>query len=158
VWHQYQIVLLLDEIRLETYLLPHPVHPGLLRPPSGSPFDGCRPGHGLLVLSLVLLVLLRFWKLAAAKLLSSSSDSPSDLVPNNENFHGLLLALALPDCSGWLLRQEGEVPGCSSADTKFLLAGCSNGTIVAAAEGTTSDTAACANADADADVLEGDLA
>jgi hypothetical protein len=58
-WHQYQIILLLDEIRLETYLLPHPEHPGLFRPPSGSPFHGCRPDHGLLVLTMALLVLLR---------------------------------------------------------------------------------------------------
>jgi hypothetical protein len=57
--HKYQIVLLLDRIQLETYLLPHLVHLGLLRPPSGSPFHGCRPGHDLLVLAVVFLVLLR---------------------------------------------------------------------------------------------------
>jgi hypothetical protein len=58
VWHQYQIVLLLGRIRLETYLLPRPEHPGLPGPPGDSPFHGCRPDHGLLVLAVVLLVLL----------------------------------------------------------------------------------------------------
>jgi hypothetical protein len=58
VWHQYQIVLLLGRIRLETYLLPRPKHPRLLRPPGDSSFHGCRPNHGLLVLVVVLLVLL----------------------------------------------------------------------------------------------------
>ena len=47
------------------------------------------------------------------------------------------------------------MPGCSVAGIDFLLVGCSN---AAAAEGTTSDTAAGASADADAGVLEGDLA
>jgi hypothetical protein len=58
VWHQYQIVLLLARIRLEIDLLPRPEHPGLLRPPGGPPFHGCRPYHGLLVLALALHVLL----------------------------------------------------------------------------------------------------
>jgi hypothetical protein len=44
---------------LETYLLPRPEHPGLLRSPRGSPFHGCKPDHGLLVLVVVLLVLLK---------------------------------------------------------------------------------------------------
>jgi hypothetical protein len=57
-WHQYQIVLLMGRIRLETYLLPCPKHPGLLWPPGDSPFHGCRLDHGLLVLAVVLLVLL----------------------------------------------------------------------------------------------------
>jgi hypothetical protein len=58
VWHQYQIVLLMGRIQLETYLLPHPEHPGLLWPLGDSPFHGCRPDHGLLALAVVLLVLL----------------------------------------------------------------------------------------------------
>jgi hypothetical protein len=58
VWHKYQIVLLMGRIRLETYLLPRPEHPRLLRPLGDSPFHGCRPDHGLLVLAVVLLVLL----------------------------------------------------------------------------------------------------
>ena len=82
------------------------------------------------------------------------NNQPSDLVPHSRNIHDLLLALALPDCSSWLLRQEGEVSGCSDAGTEFLLARCSNGTATAAAEGTASDTAAGADADAGA----GDLA
>ena len=51
------------------------------------------------------------------------------------------------------------MPGCSVVDTDFLLTCCSDGTDVAA-EGTVSDTAAGAGADAGAgvDVLEGDLA
>ena len=93
--------------------------------------------------------------MAADELLSSCSDSPSDLVPHYGNIHDLLHALALSGCSGWLLGQEGEVPGCSGAGTDFLLTGCSDGT-AAATEGTASDTVA--GADTDAGVLEGDLA
>jgi hypothetical protein len=103
VWHQSQILLLLDGIRLETCLLPHLVHPGLLRPPSDSPFHGCKPGHGLLMLAMVLLVLLGCWKLVAAGLLSSGNATPSGLVPHNGNIFGLLLALMLPGYSDWLL-------------------------------------------------------
>jgi hypothetical protein len=87
---------------------------------------------------------------------SLGNDLPSDLVPHSGNIHVLLLALALPDCSGWLLEHEGEVPGCSGAGTDSLLAGCSNGTAAAAAEGTASDIAA--SADADAGTGSGDLA
>jgi hypothetical protein len=54
-----------------------------------------------------------------------------------------------------LLGQEGEVPGCSGAGTDFLLAGCSGGIVVAAADKTASDTA---NAGADVDAGAGDLA
>jgi hypothetical protein len=70
----------------------------------------------------------------------------------------LLLALELLGCSGWLLGQEGEVPGCSNVGTDFLLAGCSDSTAAAAAEGTVSNTAADVDADADAGDLEGDPA
>jgi hypothetical protein len=66
---------------------------------------------------------------------------------------GLLLALELLGCSGWLLGQEGELPGYSDADTDFLPTGYSIGTVAAAKE-TTSNTAAGADADAGA----GDLA
>jgi hypothetical protein len=55
--------------------------------------------------------------------------------------------------SGWVLRQEGELPGCSGTGTNFLQAGCSNGT-AAAGEETASGTSAGADADAGA----GDLA
>jgi hypothetical protein len=104
------------------------------------------------VLVVVLLVLLRCWKLAVAELLSLGNDSPNGLVPHSGNIHSLLLALALSSCSGWLLGQEGEVPGCSVSGTGFLPVGCSGGT--AAAEGTASGTAV----DAGAGVLEGDSA
>ena len=53
--------------------------------------------------------------------------------------------------SGWLLGQEGELPGYSDASTGFLQVGCSDGTDVAAEE-TTSGSGA------DAGDLEGDLA
>jgi hypothetical protein len=79
------------------------------------------------------------------------SDLPSHLVPHSGNIHDLLLALALPDCSGWLLGQESEVPGCYGASIDFLLAGCYDGIATADAEGTTSDTTAGADAGADAD-------
>jgi hypothetical protein len=55
-------------------------------------------------------------------------------------------------CSGWLLGQEGEVPGCSNADIDFLPAGCCGGT--ATAEKTASSTAVGSDDDAGA----GDLA
>jgi hypothetical protein len=57
---------------------------------------------------------------------------------------GLLLALEMLGCSGWLLGSEGEVPGCS------------DGIAIAVAEETASDIAA--DADAGAGDLEGDLA
>jgi hypothetical protein len=63
---------------------------------------------------------------------------------------GLLLALELLGCSGWLLGQEGELSGCCDAGTDSVLVGCSNDT--AAAEETASGTATGADADA------GDLA
>jgi hypothetical protein len=85
------------------------------------------------------------------------NDPPSDFVPHSENIHGLLFALELLGCSGWLLGQEGEVPGCSDVGTDFLPAGCSDGT-AAVVEGTASDIAAGADADAGAGDLEGDLA
>jgi hypothetical protein len=49
------------------------------------------------------------WELAAAELLSLGNGSPSSLVPHSGNTRGLLLALELLGCSGWLLVQEG---GC----------------------------------------------
>jgi hypothetical protein len=65
--------------------------------------------------------------------------------------HDLLLALELLGYSGWLLGQEGEMPGYSDAGTDFLQVGCSNSTAAAAEE-----TASGTGADADADA--GDLA
>jgi hypothetical protein len=66
---------------------------------------------------------------------------------------GLLLALGLFGCSGWLLGQEGELPSCSDADTDSLPVGCSDDTTAAAQE-TTSGTGAGDDDDAGA----GDLA
>jgi hypothetical protein len=66
--------------------------------------------------------------------------------------HDLLLVLGLLGHSGWLLGQEGELPGCSDAGTDFLQTGCSDVTVAAAAEETSSGTGADADADA------GDLA
>jgi hypothetical protein len=63
--------------------------------------------------------------------------------------HDLPLVLVLLGHSGWVLGQEGELPGCSDAGTDFLPAGCSNGT-AAAAEETTSGTGAGVDADAGA--------
>ena len=68
---------------------------------------------------------------------------------------GLLLALELLGCSGWLLGQEDELPGCSDADSDFLPAGCSDGTADAAA---TAETASGTGAGADVDAGVGDLA
>jgi hypothetical protein len=82
------------------------------------------------------------------------NDPPSDLVPHSGNIHDILLALALPNCFGWLLGQEGEVSGCSEASTDFLLTGCSDGTVVVATEGTASDTAASADVDAEAGAID----
>jgi hypothetical protein len=65
--------------------------------------------------------------------------------------HDLLLVLELLGHSGWVLGQEGELPGYSNVGTGFLLVECSNGT-AAAAEETASGTGA------DADVDAGDLA
>jgi hypothetical protein len=55
--------------------------------------------------------------------------------------------LVLPDCSGWLLEREDEVPADSASETDLLLTGCS-GDSTAGAEGTAFETAA---ADVDAD-------
>jgi hypothetical protein len=68
--------------------------------------------------------------------------------------HYLLLALWLLGHSGWLLGQEGELPGCSDAGTDFLPTGCSDSTAVAAAE----EFASATSADADASAGAGDLA
>jgi hypothetical protein len=102
VWHQYQIILPLDGIRLETYLPPHPEHPRLVRPPGGSPFDGCRPDHGCCLLFAMHSAWQGHWELAA-ELLSLGNGSPNGLVPHNGNMHGLHLALELLGCSSWLL-------------------------------------------------------
>jgi hypothetical protein len=154
--HQYQIALLRDEIRLRTYLLPHLVHPGSLRPPSGSPFHGCTLGHDCLLPAAVHLALLEHWGWSAAAPSSLGTASPSGLVLHSESILCLLLVLGMLGCSDLLLGQKGEVPGCSAFDTDYLPAGCSDDT--AAAVGTASETAADADADFDADIPMGDQA
>jgi hypothetical protein len=61
--------------------------------------------------------------------------------------------LGLLGHSGWLLGQEGELPGCSDAGTDFLPAECSDGTAATAKE-----TASHTSVGADADAGAGDLA
>jgi hypothetical protein len=75
------------------------------------------------------------------------SSLPSGFVLHNRNMHDLPLALGLLGHSGWVLGQEGELPGCSDAGTDFLQVGCSNGT-AAAAEETASGTGVDADAGA----------
>jgi hypothetical protein len=151
--HQYQIVLLLDEIRLRTYLLPYLVHPRSLRHPSGSPFHGCTHGHAYLLPVEVHLALLEHWGLSAAAPSSLGNASPSGLVLHSGSILCLLLVLGLLGCSDSLLGQEGEVPGCSASDTGYLSAGCSDDT--AAAEGTASETAPSTSVDSDAGIPMG---
>jgi hypothetical protein len=154
--HQYQIALLRNEIRLRTYLLPHLVHPGLLRPPSGSPFHGCTLGHDCLLPAAVHLALLEHWGWSAAAPSSLGTASPSGLVLHSGNILCLLLVLGLPGCSDLLWGQEGEVPGCSVSDADYLPAGYSDDT--AAVVGTASETVVDADADSDADIPVGDQA
>jgi hypothetical protein len=67
--------------------------------------------------------------------------------------HDLLLALELLGCSGWLLGQEGKVPGCSDADIDFLPAGCSDDTASDAEEAASDTAAAGSGTDTGADDL-----
>jgi hypothetical protein len=53
--------------------------------------------------------------------------------------------VGLLGCSGWLLGQEGELPGCSDADTDFVPTGCFDDT-AAIAEETASGTATVGSA------------
>jgi hypothetical protein len=96
---------------------------------------------------------IRSWLLLSCFLWEMIRGSPNGLVHHSGNMHDFLLELALLDCSGWLLGQEDELPGCSDAGIDFLFAGCSDGT--AAAQETASGTAA---AGSDTDAGAGDLA
>jgi hypothetical protein len=74
------------------------------------------------------------------------SSSPSGFVLHNRSTHDLQLELELLGYSGWLLGQEGELPGYSDAGTDFLPIGCSDGTAAAVvAEETASSTGAGAD-------------
>jgi hypothetical protein len=91
--------------------------------------------------------------LVAAELLSLGNDSPNGLFPTVETCTTSSL-LALLGCSGWLLGQEGEVPGCSDADIDFLPAGCSDSTAVAAEETASGTAVAGSDADVGAGVVD----
>jgi hypothetical protein len=67
-----------------------------------------------------LLVLLVYWLLVTAELLSLDSSSPSDFGLHSRSMHDLLLALEPLGYSGWLLGQEGKLPGYSDTGTDFL--------------------------------------
>jgi hypothetical protein len=97
----------------------------LCRPPGGSPFHTEHKAvHGCLHHAEVHFVLQGHWELTDVELFSLGNESPNNLVPHSGNICNLLLALELLGCSDWLLGQEGEVPGCSVADTGFLPASC----------------------------------
>jgi hypothetical protein len=67
--------------------------------------------------------------------------SPNGLALHNGNMLCFRLELVLPDCSGWLLGREDEVPAYSASETDLLLTGCSDDS-AAGAEGTAFGTAA----------------
>jgi hypothetical protein len=143
---QYQITLLQDGIRLETYILSCLLFLGLLQPPNDLVSHGCSvSGHNCLLLDEVHSASLGHWRLTAAELPSSDNASPNGLTLHNGSILCLLLALGLLDCSRWLLGQEDEVSADSASRTDFLLSDCSGST--ADGEGTASRTAAEAGAD-----------
>jgi hypothetical protein len=86
---------------------------------------------------------------AAVEPSSLDNASPNGPALHNGSILYLLLALGLLDCSSWLLGQEDEVPNYSASGTDFLPASCSEDT---AAEGTSSKTAAEADAGSIADI------
>jgi hypothetical protein len=119
-------------------------------PPGGSPFHiGHEAAHGCCLLVAMHSAWQGHWELAAAELLSLGNDSPNGHVPHSGNMR-VLLVLELLGCSGWLLGQEGEVPGCSDTGTDFLPAGCTNGTTAAGEETASGTPAAGSSADAGA--------
>jgi hypothetical protein len=112
--------------------------------------------HDYLLPVEVHLALPEHWGLPAVAPSSLGNASPSGLALHSGSILCLLLVLGLLGCSDSLLRQEGEVPGCSASDTGYLPAGCSDDT--AAAVGTASETAADTGANSDADIPVGDHA
>jgi hypothetical protein len=121
VLFQYQITVLQDGIRLETYLLSCLVFPGLLRPPNGSVSHGCRASErGCLIQAEAHSSSLGHWGLTIAKLHSLDNASPKGLALHNGSILYLLLALGLLDCSGWLLWQEDEVLAHSASWVSVL--------------------------------------
>jgi hypothetical protein len=79
--------------------------------------------------------------LTAAGLPSLDIASPNSLALHNGNMLCFHLELVLPDCSGWLLGREDEVPADCASRTNLLLTDCS-GDSATGAEGTASETAA----------------
>jgi hypothetical protein len=84
--------------------------------------------------------LLGHWGLTAAGLPSSDIASPNGLALHNGNMLCFHPELVLPDCSGWLLGREDEVPADSASRTDLLLTDCSSNS-VAGAEDTAFGTA-----------------
>jgi hypothetical protein len=85
--------------------------------------------------------LLGHWGLTAARLPSSGIASPNGLALHNGNMLCFHHELVLPDCFGWLLGREDEVPADSASGTDLLLTDCSSDS-AAGAGGTASETAA----------------
>jgi hypothetical protein len=139
---QYQITLLQYGSRLGTYLLSCRGFPELLQSPNDSVSHGYSEAEsGCLLQAVTHSALLGHWGLTAAGLPSSDIASPNGLALYNGNMLCFHPELVLPDCSGWLLGQEDEVPADSASGTDLLLIDCS-GDSAAGAEGTTSETAA----------------
>jgi hypothetical protein len=84
--------------------------------------------------------LLGHWGLTAAGLPSLDIASPNGLALHNGNMLYFHPELVLPDCSGWLLGREDEVPADSASGTDLLLIDYSSDS-VAGAEDTASETA-----------------
>jgi hypothetical protein len=139
---QYQITLLQYGSRLKTYLLSCRGFPELLQPLSDSVSHGYSVAEsGCLLQVETHSALLGHWGLTAAGLPSSGIASPNGLALHNGNMLCFHPELVLPDCSGWLLGREDEVPADSASGTDLLLTGCS-GDSAAGAEGTAFETAA----------------
>jgi hypothetical protein len=139
---QYQITLLQYGSRLETYLLSCRGFLELLQPPSDLVSRGCSVAEGgCLLQAMTHSALLGHWGLTAAGLPSLEIASPNGLALHNGNMLCFHPELELPDCSGWLLGWEDEVPTDSASGTDLLLTDCS-GDSAAGAEGTAFETAA----------------
>jgi hypothetical protein len=85
--------------------------------------------------------LLGHWGLTAARLPSLDIASPNGLALHSGNMLCFHPELVLPDCSGWLLGREDEVPADCASRNDLLLTGCS-GDSAASAKGTAFGTAA----------------
>jgi hypothetical protein len=139
---RYQTTLLQYGIRLETYLLSCRRSPGLLQPPSGSvSHDYSVAESSCLLQAEAHSALLGHWGLTAAGLPSSDIASLNGLALHSGNMLCFHPELVLPDCSGWLLGREDDVPADSASGTDLLLTDCSSDS-AAGAEDTAFETAA----------------